>query len=41
MKASVMEQRSDEPYPLKLFYIITPHSSKVGTAAAAGHPYVS
>jgi hypothetical protein len=49
MKASVMEQRSDEPCQLKLFYITTPHSSKAGTAAAAtaaaaaaaGHPYVS
>jgi hypothetical protein len=46
-KASVMEQRSDEPCPLKLFYIITPHSSEAWTAAAAaaaaaaGHPYVS
>jgi len=43
MKASVMEQRSDGPCPLKLFYIIRPHSSEIWTAAAAaaGHPYVS
>jgi len=44
MKASVMEQRSDEPYPHKVFYIITSHSSEAGTAAAAAavdHPYLS
>lgn len=42
IKASVMEQKNDEPCPLKLFYITTPHSSEAGTAAAAaGHPFVS
>jgi hypothetical protein len=38
MKASVMEQRSDEePCPLKSVCIITPHPSEVGTAAAAAN----
>jgi hypothetical protein len=35
MKASVMEQRSDESCPPKLFYIIAPDFSEAGTAAAA------
>ena len=35
MKASVMGQRSDEPYPHKVLYILTSHSSEAGTAAAA------